>query len=484
MSETWATSGTDLHLELDRSGTRVRRGLENALREAIQAGRLRPGARLPSSRSLAGDLALARNTVADAYGQLVAEGWLVAERGSGTRVAERVHPRPARTASAPGPALAPRHSLLPGTPDLSAFPRSAWLAAARRALAAAPDAALGYADPRGRPELRRALAEYLARARGVRADPEYIVVCAGFTQALALLTRVLAARGAATMAVEAYGHRHHRAVVAAGGLAIRPVPVDSGGAVLAGLHGTDVALLTPAHQFPLGVPLAAGRRTRAVTWAAAAGATIIEDDYDGEFRYDRQAVGAMQALAPGSVVYAGTASKTLAPALRLAWLAAPAGLAAELAAARELADRHGPILDQLTLAELISSGGYDRHVRRCRLSYRRRREHLARALRQHAPGARLAGVAAGLHAVVELPAGRQEQEVIAEAAARGLALAGLSEFAAGPRDRTTAGQQACAARPVAAGRAPALVVGFAAPAASAYTTAIARLCAVLAPPGR
>jgi GntR family transcriptional regulator/MocR family aminotransferase len=488
MQKTWATSespgpagtppgprgtgrrgtGSDLHLEL-APGRPVRRALEDALRAAIQAGRLAPGARLPSSRALAADLGLARNTVADAYGQLIAEGWLAAARGSGTRVAGRVVARPASPPPAPDPAAALRHSLLPGTPDLSAFPASAWLAAARRALATAPSSALGYADPRGQPELRQALAEYLARARGVRADPEHLLICAGFTQALALLTRVLAARGATTMAVEAYGHRHHRQVVTAAGLSVRPVPVDAGGVMLAGLDGAQAALLTPAHQFPTGVPLAAARRTRAAGWAAETGATIIEDDYDGEFRYDRQAVGAMQALAPGSVVYAGTASKTLAPALRLAWLAVPPGLTAELTAARELADRHGPVLDQLTLAGLLRSGGYDRHVRRCRLSYRRRREYLAAALREQVPGARLAGVAAGLHAVVELPAGRAEDEVIAAAAARGLAVAGLSEFAAGdgaPRAR------------------PALVVGFAAPAPSAFTTAIARLCAVLAPGAR
>jgi GntR family transcriptional regulator/MocR family aminotransferase len=204
-----------------------------------------------------------------------------------------------------------------------------------------------------------------------------------------------------------------------------------------------------------------------VAWAAATGATVIEDDYDGEFRYDRQAVGAMQALAPECVVYAGTASKTLAPGLRLAWLVLPRQLIGDVVAARELADRHVGVVDQLTLAELIESGGYDRHVRRCRLSYRRRREQLAAALREHAPAARLTGVAAGLHAVVELPRGAREDEVIAAAAARGLALGGLSEFAAdGAR------------------RPPALVVGFAAPPAHSFTTAVARLCAVLGEAGR
>ena len=154
-------------------------------------------------------------------------------------------------------------------------------------------------------------------------------------------------------------------------------------------------MLTPAHQFPLGVPLAAERRTQAAAWAAATGGTVIEDDYDGEFRYDRQAVGAMQALAPESIVYAGTASKTLAPGLRLAWLVLPAHLIGDVVAARQLADRQASATEQLTLAELIASGTYDRHVRRCRLIYRRRREHLAAALRQHVPAARMTGVAAG-----------------------------------------------------------------------------------------
>jgi len=465
MEETWATSGTDLHLEIDVTGTRVRRSLEDALRGSIQAGRLSPGTRLPSTRSLAADLGLARNTVADAYGQLVAEGWLEAGHGSGTWVAERVIPAPAGTiAPRDHEASAPRYNLVPGVPDLTLFPITAWLAATRRALSAAPAAAMGYADPRGRPELRQALADYLARARGVRTAADQIVVCSGFTQALSLLTRVMAERGGGdgTLAVEEFGHRHHRQVIAANGLAVRPLPVDGRGAATAALAGATAALLTPAHQFPLGVPLAAGRRTQAAAWAAAAGAIVIEDDYDGEFRYDRQAVGAMQALAPEHIVYAGTASKTLAPGLRLAWLVLPRPLVDDIAAARTLSDRHGAVIDQLALADLIGSGGYDRHVRRCRQEYRRRRERLTAALREQVPAARTGGVAAGLHAVLDLPPGAREDEVIAAAAARGLAVAGLGEYAADG-----------------ASHPPALVVGFATPPAHAFTTAVARLCAVL-----
>ena len=307
MIETWATSGVDLHLDLliDRTGHRVRASLEAALRDAVRTGRLGPGSRLPSSRSLAADLGIARNTVAGAYGQLVAEGWLDARRGSATRVTDR----PARPDEEPaaGPALPaaagrsghPRYDLRPGFPDLSAFPRPGWLAAARRALAAAPSEALGYPDPRGRPELRIALAGYLARARGVRVPAGRIVVCSGFTHGLGLLSQVLRARGGRALAVEEYGHPAHRSVVTAAGLSLAVLPVDSRGAAVADAGPACGLLLTPAHQFPLGAALAPQRRSQAIEWARSRGGVVIEDDYDGEFRYDRQPVGAMQALAPG-----------------------------------------------------------------------------------------------------------------------------------------------------------------------------------------
>jgi GntR family transcriptional regulator/MocR family aminotransferase len=460
MAETWAISGRDLHLEL--AGSRGRAALERALREAVQSGRLRPGTRLPSSRALAQDLGIARNTIVEAYGQLVAEGWLTAVTGSGTRIAERVVEAP--PPAAPAPASRPiRFDLRAGHPDLSTFPRAAWLTAARRALNAVPAGALGYGDPRGRPELRQALAGYLSRARGVRADAERIVVCNGFTQALSLLCEVLATRGATTLAAEAYGHHSHRRLARARGMRVRETAVDAYGAVVTEFGDADAALLTPAHQFPLGVAMAAQRRTQAVRWAGATGALIIEDDYDGEFRYDRQAVGAMQALTPHRVAYAGTASKTLAPGLRLGWLVLPAHLVDEVLAAKASADRHTGVLDQLTLAEFIGSGGYDRHVRRCRLMYRRRRDRLVALLAERAPGVRVTGVAAGMHAVLELPPGCDEPEVIERARARGLALDGLGAFG-------TRGHR----------RPPALVIGYGTPPAHAFTAALARLAATLA----
>jgi GntR family transcriptional regulator / MocR family aminotransferase len=465
MQGTWATSaGLDLHIEL--SGTRPRAALEAALRDAVRSGRLAAGTALPSSRALAADLGLARNTVADAYGQLVAEGWLAARHGSGTWVAEQAaHVPAAGLAQALDTPPDVRYDLRPGFPDVSAFPRAAWLAAARRALAAAPVPSLaGYRDPAGLPVLRAALATYLARARGVSVVPERIVVCAGFSQGLELLCDLLKRKGERTLAIEAYSHQAHRQVAMSAGMRLVPVPVDERGALADGDPPAVAAavLLTPAHQFPLGVALAPERRRQAVDWAGAGSRLIIEDDYDGEFRYDRQAVGALQSLAPGNVVYAGTASKSLVPGLRLGWLAVPQRLVGEVIELKRATSRLSSSLDQLTLAEFISSGGYDRQVRRARLAYRRRRDWLVSELRRQVPGVAVTGIAAGLHLLVQLPAGVGEEDVIARAAARRLALQGLASFQAG---RPQLG--------------PALVVGYATPPGHAFSTAVARLCAAL-----
>jgi GntR family transcriptional regulator / MocR family aminotransferase len=525
MKKDWATSGLDLHLELgrDQPGHGVRAGLETALRDAVRTGRLGPGVRLPSSRALAADLGVARNTVAEAYGQLVAEGWLTAVQGSGTRVAGQAatslapaaHPAPAASharaagraptagqapvtgspgaASSvpPGPRVtAYRYSLRVGSPDLSAFPRAAWLAAARRALSAAPSEAFGYGQPQGRTELRAALAEYLARARGVRAHPDRIVVCDGFGEGLALLTRVLRARGATTLAVEEYGLPSARDTAVAAGLRLTTLPVDGHGA-MASPGGPAIpadpaspagaALLTPAHQFPLGAALAPARRTQFVEWARDSGGLIIEDDYDGEFRYDRQPVGALQALAPDHVAYAGSASKSLAPGFRLGWLVLPASLVGEVTAARELATGPGSRLDQLTLAEFITSGGYDRHIRRSRLAYRRRRDRLAAALGREAPRVRVTGIAAGLHALCELPPGLTEDQVVARAAARGLEVEGLARYRAAGGAANRAANRATGAGREQASR-QALVIGYGSPPEHSFSGAVARLCAALNDP--
>jgi GntR family transcriptional regulator/MocR family aminotransferase len=462
VEETWAkelVGAVDLHLDL--SGTRVRAGLEGALRDAIRAGRLRTGTRLPSSRALAADLGIARNTVAEVYSQLIAEGWLTARTGSGTSVAPHRAPAPGTPVTARPERAVPRYDLRAGAPDLSAFPRRAWLATARKVLASAPDYLLGYPDPRGLPQLRAALADYLARARGVTADPAHIVICAGFAHGLAGISRALRAAGSATLAVEAYGHQFHRDVAAGQGLRLRPLPVDGMGAVIGRGAGADAMLLTPAHQFPLGVTLHPRRRREVADW----GGVVIEDDYDGEFRYDRQPVGALQTLAPDHVIYAGTASKSLAPSLRLGWLVVPPRLLD--AVTTELAA--GPsALDQLTLAEFITSGAYDRQIRRARLAYRRRRDRLTVALRRQ--GLRVTGIAAGMHAVLDLPRTGLEHAALTGASEHGVAIDGLGHYQA---DGTGPGDDG---HPIRAG----LVIGYGRPPEHAYTTAVARLCAVLA----
>ncbi len=462
MPKTWAISGVDLHLDV--AGTRRRAAVESALRDAVRSGRLGPGLRLPSSRSLAADLGIARNTVAAAYAQLVAEGWLEARRGAGTRVAARRLPGKAAVPAEGDRARPARYDLRAGAPDVAAFPRAAWLTAARRALRVAPPDVFGYPDPRGRPELRHALAEYLARARGVDVNPDRVVICSGFAQGLALVCRALRDRGARRVALESYGHASHRAAVTGTGLQATCIPVDADGAAVAELDtaDADAVVLTPAHQFPLGSTLAAPRRLRAVESARETGGLVIEDDYDGEFRFDRQPLGAMQALAPDLVVYAGTASKSLAPGLRLGWLVLPESLLEAVLEARLLTD--GPsALEQLTLAELIVTGAYDRQVRRSRLVYRRRRDRLVTALRRDGSGARVTGVEAGLHAVVELPAGRAEGEAVADGRARGVMLEGVGAYRLGEQQHP-----------------PSLVVGYATPPEHAFSAALARLCAVLA----
>ncbi|WP_329463465.1 MocR-like pyridoxine biosynthesis transcription factor PdxR [Streptomyces sp. NBC_01431] len=468
MVKSWATSpetlGVDLHVDVGGAG--LRSGLMDALREAVRSGRLAPGTRLPSSRTLAVDLGIARNTVADAYAELVAEGWLTARQGSGTHVAQRAVARQDKHRAHRLPARRrPTYNLMAGSPDLASFPRAEWLKAARRALTDAPHEAFGYGDPRGRVELRTVLADYLARARGVYASPDRIVVCSGFVHGLMLIGKVLRARRVREVAVESYGLDVHWKLLTDAGHRIPPLPFDELGTrteELGSMKGVGAVLMTPAHQFPIGLPLLPDRRAAAVDWARATGGLIVEDDYDGEFRYDRQPVGALQGLDPEHVVYIGTASKSLAPGLRIAWMVLPERLVGEVAEAKGGADWTGSALDQLTLAEFIGSGAYDRHVRGMRLHYRRRRDQLVAALAERAPDVRVSGIAAGLHALVELPPGT-ERSVMRSATWHGLALESLARFRHPelPVDRD------------------ALVVGYATPPDSGWAGALDALCRAL-----
>ncbi|MEU0500097.1 PLP-dependent aminotransferase family protein [Nocardia sp. NPDC005998] len=407
MSEHWPNSGVDLHLELDATMGR-QSGLENALRTAIRSGRLAAESRLPATRKLATELGLSRGTVRAAYDQLIAEGYLTARQGSGTTVARL----PPHQQDPPGPDPVPdriRHDLRPGGPDACAFPTTAWLRAARRALTSLPADIYRYDDPRGRIELRTALTEYLGRSRGVLAHPDHIVITNGYTQALALLTTALGENSTPTIAMEDPGADFHRAIARHHGAVIVPLPVDEHGArtdLLTNPEFTtiDAVEVTAAHQYPTGATLHPQRRQLLIAWARSRGGLIIENDYDGEFRYDRQPVGAIQGTAPDHVAYVGTVSKTLGPALRLGWIVTPPRLLEPVIEAKRHADRHTESLGQLTLTELITTHAYDRHIRASRLRYRRRRDLLLDCLRPWSTGPRstlsIHGIAAGLKTLV------------------------------------------------------------------------------------
>lgn len=453
MDDFWSGVGVDLHLEPDAADGR-RIGLERALRDAVRDGRLGPGTRLPATRRLAAELGISRGTAKAAYDQLVAEGYLTARQGSGTQVAS-LPSAEAGPSEASARARVPRFDLRPGSPDVGTFPAAAWLRALRRAIATAPSLAYDYGDPRGRIELRTALSGYLGRARGVIAPPERIVITSGYVQGLALLTRVL---DGGEIAMEDPGLPFHREVVRRGGGTVVPVPVDERGACAEELGDSRAVVLTPAHQYPTGVTLHPERRRAVTDWARARGGLIVEDDYDGEFRYDRQPVGALQGMAPANVVYLGTASKTLGPALRLGWMVLPPQLVDAVADAKLHSDHHTESIGQLALAELIESHAYDRHVRACRLRYRRRRDQLL-----HRLGARrqVRGIAAGLHALVEVA---DEKEALARAEAEGLAVGHLGDHWHAPD---------------AEGRPQGLVVGYGTPRERVYPEALEVLGKVL-----
>jgi GntR family transcriptional regulator/MocR family aminotransferase len=477
--ETAASSewgGFDLHLDFDPSGAGGRRaGLERALRAAIRDGRLTPGTRLPATRILARELGVARGTVTAAYAQLVAEGYLSARRGAGTVVAD-LPVRPARSAGRlrrgasrtgghdPFATRTARHDLMPGRPDVSAFPVQAWLNAARTVLPRVATEAFALGDPKGRPELRTALVEYLGRARGVIADPHTIVVTSGFTQALGLIARVLYDRGCTAVAMEDPGLPLHREVVRRAGLEVVPHAVDDVGASGWVPANVGAVVLTPAHQAALGVVLGPARRRALVDWAASTGGLLVEDDYDGELTYGRQPVGALQAIAPEQVVYAGTASKTLGPAVRLGWLVAPRRLIDAVTEAKLYADAQTESIGQLVLAELIRRYDYDRHVRAQRLKYRRRRDELLRRLARDVPTVRARGAAAGVQLLLELPAdGPAESEVLHVAAAHGVRIAALRPAWQDDRPSRPGG----------------IVVGYATPADHAWSDALDALIDVL-----
>ncbi len=432
---TSSTASPELLLPRWDPGRPRRAQLETELREAIRGGRLRADTRLPSSRALAEELGVSRRLVVEAYEQLAAEGYLLARRGSGTRVAPRgqtASPGAAAALTPPDPIQAPVAGidLFPGAPDLSLFPRRAWSRALRRALAELPDGRLNYGEFAGTTELRLALAEHLGRVRAAAAEPERIVVTAGYQQGLRVFCQLVRSRDGRRVAVEDPGYPVAGWTIESEGLEVVPIPIDDDGIDVAALAAAapDAVVVTPAHSLPLGAVLAPSRRRRLVAWARDDGALVLEDDYDAELRYDRGPAGTLQGLAPDVVVLAGTVSKTLAPALRLGWLLPPAELVPTAVTARTMADGGGPRIDEWALAELIAGGAFDRHVRGARQRYREKRATLLDALATALPDSRPRGIAAGLHAVLELPGGVAESDVIAGAKRAGVIVHGLTGF--------------------------------------------------------
>ncbi len=466
MDDFWSTSGLDLLVET--RGTRRRASLEEALRHAIHSGRLPNGTRLPSSRALATDLGWSRGTVTAAYDQLVAEGYLATRRGSGTQV-DFAAPATAAPEEQPAARREWRLDLRPGPPPADTFPVDVWLRHLRDALRDAPASSFGYGDPAGSLDLRTELAAYLGRVRGVRTTAANIVVTAGATQALSLLAGVLVrTRPDRALAIEDPGFWHHRHVLARSPLDVVALPVDAQGADPSGLFEQDVgaAVITPAHQYPTGWVMSPARRRRFIEWARRDGAFVIEDDYDGELRYDRRPVAALQGIASDVVVYVGTASKTLGPALRLGWMAVPDALLEEVVAAQLLTLQSIDVTSQLGFARLVARHAYDTRVRTVRNTFRRRHGTLAALVARLAdemPGLRLGGVPAGGQSPLLLPHETPGERAVMElAASRGLGLEGLA------RSSHVAGTHP-----------PGLLVGFSRPSEHLYAQNLEALEGVL-----
>ena len=430
MEVQWSGLSPDVLVKLDRqSPETLSSQLQSALRTAVRAGRLRTGERLPSSRQLARDLGVSRGLVQASYEQLEAEGYLYAMGGSATRVAFS----PQATvvpSSTPTPTTTLEIDFAPGRPDLRSFPTRDWLWACGEAARAASARDMGYGHSQGSIRLRGVIASYLQRVRGTFAGADDVVICGGFTQGLALTLAALRATGATSVAVEDPGHLDMPILVRRASMEPVFVPVDDRGLVVDALARTDatVVIVTPAHQTPTGVVLTPERRLTLLQWAEQVGGVVIEDDYDSEFRYDKQPVGSLQGLAADRVVSVGSVSKSLAPAIRLGWVLAPRHLKARIAEEKYRSDRGSPTLDQLALARLMESGRFDRHLRQMRSVYAARRRALVEAIGEAAPVLELRGLAAGFHAVAYLPEGANEVEIVEAAAQRSVGLQGLGRY--------------------------------------------------------
>ncbi|MGC4820571.1 PLP-dependent aminotransferase family protein [Micromonospora sp. DT63] len=488
-SERSITAGSDfLHLTVADAPPGGRADwLAGRLRQAIAEGRVPIGARLPATRVLAADLGVSRGVVTEAYQRLTEEGHLAGRGRAGTLVVGAPGappaPPPAPAAPAEPAALFPPTpgsdifdavraaratiDLTPGVPDLTAFPRADWLRSERAVLGRVAAADLGYGDPCGAPALRGAVAAWLARNRGITVDPVDVIIVAGVSQAVGLLAQALRPAGIDHIAVEEPGSLGVRQHLNNWQVVTPPVRVDDAGLRVDELvaSGLPAVLLTPAHQFPTGVVLDGDRRRQLLDWARAGG-LIIEDDYDAEHRYDRPPVPALRGLLPEQVCYAGSVSKLLAPALRVGWLLVPQRLRAAVVAAKRNADLGNAVLPQLVLAELMTSGALERHLRLLRRRHTRRRDAMITALARHLPTATVHGAAAGLHLTITLDdAAVADTELAAATLARGVKVQPLSWHCQRPHR-------------------PGLVLGYAARTATEIDEGVAAVAAALAPTNR
>jgi GntR family transcriptional regulator/MocR family aminotransferase len=421
----------DILVAVDRARPKtLGRQIEDQLRNAIRENTLRHGALLPSTRDLARELGVSRPIVVDAYAQLAGEGYLELRAGARPRVTGCTGPSEAPATTRPLPAAEPKYDFRPGVPDLSSFPRAAWLRSLREALSTMRDADLGYTDPQGTEVLRLALRDYLGRVRGVTSDAGRVVITSGYCQGRSLLCRALVSRGARRVAVEDPCHDEVRNSVIGAGLTLVPMPVDADGMRVEGLDEAraDAVIVTPAHQYPTGAVLSGQRRGALLEWLRRTGGFALEDDYDAEYRYDRAPVGALQAMDPEHIVYAGTASKTLAPAMRLGWLVVPTRLLPAVQQHQRQMDFGVSRIEQHAFADFLSRGELDRHLRRMRVRYRARRDALVEALTDALPEVRVHGIRAGLHLAVQLREGDLARTIREEALRRGIGVTAMSDY--------------------------------------------------------
>jgi GntR family transcriptional regulator / MocR family aminotransferase len=451
----------DIHLNLNRAAP-LRAQLEHELRAAVRSGRLRAGTKLPPSRALADELQVSRGVVVEAYSQLVAEGYLVARSGDGTRIADGLAQQPPAQRAPSGAAPRIRYDLRSGIPDLAYFPRREWQSATATALRELPDAALSYGSRRGLGQLRVALTEYLGRVRAVVAEPDRVFIATGAASSMSVIWHTIRQRGADRVAVEDPGWRAIAETVVQAGLEAIPIAVDEDGLDVGQLERArvDAVALSPAHQYPTGAVLSPVRRAQLIAWARRHGALIVEDDYDAEYRYDREPIASLQGLAPDCVAYVGTASKTLAPGVRLGWALVPSHLVGEMTAQHGVARAAPSVLTQAVYATLLERGEIDRHLRRTRRIYQSRRNALIGALAEELPESSIGGAAAGLHVIAWLPDGTSETAISDAASSRGVAIHTLHDDCA-----------------VTAPLGPALVLGYGLTAESAIPRAVRELAA-------